>query len=199
MKQSTRTKELYTTTQFVPHTRSLTLLLTRGSQMKVVEKFTYYRSLGLAYERRFEHLLDIDDLHQAVEHNRMAVATIPEGDPAMAQILSGYGTALLHRHKFLPYTDDLREAIEVQSEAVRLTPSTHPARWIRLHAYAAMLGVRFQETGELEHINMSVKTSEEVVSLFSGGEAPSKAKALLLLASGLHARHLKLGVMGTVT
>ena len=96
-------------------------------------------NLADALERRFARLGDIDDLNEAIERYRQAVARVSLFSALLAPALSSLGQALKTRYDHSAVIDDLDEAIEHHRQAIQITSAGAQERAGRFYRLALAL------------------------------------------------------------
>ncbi|KIY68050.1 hypothetical protein CYLTODRAFT_396027 [Cylindrobasidium torrendii FP15055 ss-10] len=147
----------------------------------LADTFPFYSSLGTAYHRRYDHLRHPEDINKAAEAKEKAVSLVPDDHPARAQLLNGYGSALLVQYTLFHGKGFLDEAVSAHRAAVELTPRDHATRVPRLHNLVQTLQARFRSLGDLDDIQGAVNSAQEVVSLIPDDSIQRKAVSLFSL------------------
>lgn len=91
-----------------------------------------------------------EDLIQAVEKGKIAVAKTSEQHEAFTERLNNLGIILANLYKRTDKIEDLEEAIRVTRQAVKATPEDHPNLAACPNNLGNKLGSRYERTGKIE-------------------------------------------------
>ena len=109
------------------------------------ELYMYYAVLKYKLFQRWGRT---EDLKEAIEKGKRAVAETQEGHEAFAGRLNNLGVMLERRYKRMGKMEDLEEAIRVARQAVDVTPKDHPDLAAWLNNLGNQLKSRYERTGK---------------------------------------------------
>ena len=143
----------------------------------------------------FERCGRREDLEEAIEKGKHAVAETRKEDKAYAARLSNLGHALTRRHECTGKIEDLEEAIRVTRQAVNVTPDDHPefAGW--LNNLGNTLGCRYKRTGKIEDLEEAIRVTRQAVTV-TPDDHPYLVTWLNNLGVNLACRYERAGKMG---
>jgi tetratricopeptide (TPR) repeat protein len=156
-----------------------------------VYRIRYQYALASALARRGERTGDLVSLDEAVDILGEVADRTPDGHPNRPGRLSALAMARYVR--FLEIPEDPRvldSAIEAQREALRLTAERHALRGMFQSNLGAMLGSRFEHTGDAEALREAIRHHREAIAA-TPDDHSEREKQLTNLAIGLilQARH----------
>jgi len=124
-------------------------------------------SLGTALRTRGEFLGRAEDVAEAVDLHRRALAVLDAGHPARHAVLMNLGNSLRSRFEMTAQAGDLDDAVRTTLTAIDSAPSTLPSL-ARYHAnLGAMLRVRFELTTDRADLREAVRHQQEAAALAS--------------------------------
>jgi tetratricopeptide (TPR) repeat protein len=133
-----------------------------------------------------------EDLDDAVESGRAAVAATPTGDPDLAGRLCNLSYSLQDRFERSGSSRDLDEAIEAGRAAVRAAPDDHLSRAAYLSNLVSLLLARSSPTGSGADLEEAVRLGRAAVTATRAGD-PGRARRLSNLGTVLKARFERTG------
>ncbi|MEV7094528.1 hypothetical protein AB0M80_17010 [Amycolatopsis sp. NPDC051045] len=116
--------------------------------------------LGTALYTRYERTGRLDDLSEAVDVERLALAETPAGHPERRSRLTNLATSLRVRYEWLRRLPDLDEAITIGSEAVQLYAESHVLALTNLSTCFAW---RFRHLFEPADLNRAISLTQRAV------------------------------------
>lgn len=128
-----------------------------AKSLPLSERAYFYGAFAGALFRRFEHLGNVDDIHQAILNGNKAVETVAPGDQDRSNWLNNLGLAYEQRFERLGDNTDLEQALQCSEKSLELTPVDDPRFPSRTNNFANQLGRRFELTGESEYLNKAIE------------------------------------------
>ncbi|CUA78375.1 Girdin [Rhizoctonia solani] len=129
----------------------------------------YLHRLGLIHLERLQSQGALEELGMAIKCFEVAVALTHEGDPNLADGLTGLGAARSDRYLRLGELADLEKAVECFSRALELTPDGHPDMSRRHGNLGASYTHRYQRLGELSDLEKAMEYHSRALELIPDG------------------------------
>jgi tetratricopeptide (TPR) repeat protein len=130
----------------------------------------------------------IEDLEQAIQKEKHAVAETSGEDENFARRLNNLGNMLGRRYERTRNVGDLEEAIHVNRQAVDITPDNYPALAAMLSNLGNRLGRLYEYTKRMEDLEEAIRVARRAVSITSKGH-PDLATMLNNLSNKLGSRY----------
>ncbi|KAF7976821.1 hypothetical protein HWV62_5500 [Athelia sp. TMB] len=134
----------------------------------------------------------MDDLHDAIDHFKLAFDLCPPDRPDRLSSLNDLANALSTRFGKLGQIADLEQAISYHHDALELYPHGHPDRSISLNNLASALSIRFDQLGQITDLEQAIDYYHDVLELRPLGH-PKRPSTLNNLATALCTRFDQLG------
>jgi tetratricopeptide (TPR) repeat protein len=125
-----------------------------------------------------------EDLEEAINRAREAVAATPDDHQNLAAMLNNLGNMLGSRYERTGKMEDLEEAIKRARQALAVTPEDHSDRAGRLSNLGNKLERRYERTGKMEDLEEAVERARKAVATISH-DHPDRAAMLSNLGNKL--------------
>jgi tetratricopeptide (TPR) repeat protein len=144
--------------------------------------------------KRFQRWGQQDDLDEATEKGRYAVAATQEDDEGYAGRLNNFGNILSLQYERTGAMDDLEEAIQVARQAVAATPDDHPdlAGW--LSNLGIRLRRRYERAGAMDDLEEAIRVARKAVAA-APADHPDLATMLNNLGSTVARKYARTGAI----
>ncbi len=93
----------------------------------------------------------MNDLEEAIDREREALAITPNNHPDRAAMLNNLGKKLASRYEGTGKMEDMEEAIAQARDALAMTPDNHSDRAARLHKLENMIARPYERTDPQQH------------------------------------------------
>ncbi|KAF7980731.1 hypothetical protein HWV62_36743 [Athelia sp. TMB] len=158
------------------------------------DKVQKEKRLGLDAYDRYVTGHSIEDLHDAIDHYKMAFDLTFPGDPDRSGILNNFGSTLSKRFGVLGQIADLEQAVIYHRGALELRPPGHPYRSGSLNNLGAALRTRFSALGQIADLEQAITYHCDALELCPLGR-PNRSSCLNYLGYVLSKRF---GVLGQI-
>jgi tetratricopeptide (TPR) repeat protein len=153
-----------------------------------------YMQYAVLKAKRFQRWGQQDDLDEAVERGRYAVAATQEDEEDYAGRLNDFGNILSLRYERTGAMDDLEEAIRVARQAVAVTSTNHPDLAAMLSNLGNGLSSRYDRTGAIDDLEEAVRVARQAVAA-TPDDHPDLVGRLSNLGTRLSSRYNRTGAM----
>ncbi|RYP69875.1 hypothetical protein DL771_005818 [Monosporascus sp. 5C6A] len=143
---------------------------------------------GCALHTRFQETGAEEDLVGALAAMKIAVDATPHNDPTRVDRLFRH-LALLNARRTDAETDH-DDVVSAASALVEAAPLDHPRRYLALRMSATQLGLRFNQTGDIEDLDRAIKVLNEAMDSRSHLEDSERLELLELLEYSLDRRFM---------
>ncbi|KAF8747632.1 TPR-like protein [Rhizoctonia solani] len=121
--------------------------------------------LGNSYDKRFDVLGQLNDLHKTIEYRNVARTLISNDSTDLPELLIDLTISLCQRFERIGKTEDLDQAVIYGSTAITLTPENHPSLTNRLINLGAAHSCRFERLGNQEDLEKAIECESRAVAL----------------------------------
>ncbi len=149
------------------------------------------RTLGTMLQERFKRTGNAEDLGEAIDLYRRAVASTPDDHPDRAELLMALGSTLTNRFELDGDIKDLEEAIVMTQRSVEATPQGSD-QIARMSVLANKLNLLYQRKGGIEDLEEAISIPQRLVDLATADD-PNRATFLNNLGNRLERRYIALG------
>ncbi|KAF2185927.1 TPR-like protein [Zopfia rhizophila CBS 207.26] len=136
----------------------------------------------------------IEDLEEAIEKGKHAMAETREEHKAYTERLNNLGIMLESRYMRTGNMEDLEEAIRVARQTVDVTPKDHPDLAAWLNNLGSKLVRRYERTGKMGDLEEAIRVARQAVDVTPEGY-PHLAGFLNNLGIKLRSRYERMGKM----
>ena len=157
-----------------------------------IERGAYLNNLAVRYLDRYTLAKSTDDLQKALDSGKAAVTATPLSDPKRATFLDNVAKCYHDRYKQLGTSDLLEQAVHYTRTALRESrlPLDHTDQARRSFNLGSTLGVRYQNTGQIEDLEESIRYVEVAVNSCPK-DFPERARYLVDLGISFYERFQK--------
>ena len=145
-------------TYLLTHFEQISSSLANNNSSYKTELYMHYATLKLKLFWRWGRM---EDLKEAVEKGKSAVAATIEEHETFASMLNKLGVILESLYERTGKMEDLEEAIRVARQAVKVTPEDHPYLAGCLNNLGNKLGRRYERTGKMEDLEEAIRVASK--------------------------------------
>ena len=150
-------------------------------------------NLAGALEPRFAQSGEIDDLNEAIDLYRQAVARVSIFSALLAPALSSLGQALKTRYDYSAVIDDLDEAIEYHRQAIQVTSARRAGTGRGfLSPGARAVALDYDASAQLSDLEEAIFVLQQAV-IAAPGESPNLPVYAEALAASLRELYRRAG------
>lgn len=146
-------------------------------------------NLAVALQVRFERGGELADIGEAIELNKLALATVPDDGVNRVMYLTNLGAAFSTRFERTSDLADLDQAVQVLEQAAAVSPPDHPELATCLNNLGGAYLSRFRRGGESADLDIAVARMERAVALSPDRRGQSHAERLSSLVLARLARY----------
>jgi nucleoside phosphorylase len=151
-------------------------------------------NMSIMLGSRFYRTGKFEDLEEAIDWAKQAIAVTPTDHPALAERLNTLANQLLRRFERSAGLDDLEEAIHLARQSVEMTPHDHPDMAGKLSSLSIILKSRYDRTGRIEDLEEAIHLARRSVEM-TPHDHPDMAGKLSSLSIILKSQHDRTGRM----